>query len=350
MARTLLFAESGCTVWEETRVTADMVDLLEHTIWGSGDVQYKHFLSDQRIAQIPHPRFFTVRIEEELMIVIIFCRRQLRNRTFACQGYYIRFFAASPKVKGKGLVSQLSGQVMDWVRDQESTPTLFYAAVEDKNISSQRIVGNVGFKSLARVHTLGFSRFSPRQITPLHQLSEAEFDAFYPQLAEQYQHHQCWTTDNFPIAPGYWVTKHQDKIVLGAQVHQASWTVEKMPGLVGRLLPLTPRIPYVNRIFNAKDFRFLTIEALYIHPGYEGELTAFLESLLAQFQQHALLSWWDERDPTYQYLSQQTNLGILHQFTQNATAAFIGSPVALNEDQQASLAEGPFYIANLDYI
>ncbi len=350
MERILISAEDGYTLWEEPLATTEMIALLENTTWGSGAVQYKHFNSAERIRHIRSARHFTLRVGSELLAVIVFCSRQLRHAHCVTPGYYIRFFAASPKIKGRGIVGKASDRVMTWIRENEREPSLYYAAVESENFRSRRIVNNVGFQEVAPIRTLGMSRFFPRKITPLRRLSNDEFQQFLPKLSAQYEQHHCWVTDNLNIDPGYWVVEHQGEIVLGAQVHQAFWAVDSLPGFLGHLLPVTPYIPFLNRVFNARDFRFLTIEGLYIKAGYDGELLAFWESLLYQFKQHVMLSWWDERDPIYQYIQQQPNLGLIKMFTQSTKVSFIISNQQLTDEQRTGFQQGPYFIANLDYI
>ena len=350
MADTLIFAENGYTIWKEHGIGNDLIELLERTSWGNSELRYRHFLSEVHLMQIPDPHVFTLRIDGEILAAIVFCRRQVQFAGQTEQGFFIRFFAASPKIKGKGLVKLISKQVMDWVREEETQPTLYYAAVEAHNEASTRIVRGVGFGSPTVDRTLGFSRWRPQPKMEVEKLSDEGFVHFLPRLTEAFGSQHFWQTDNLNIGPGYWVAYHNGEPILGAQLHQGQWAVERLPGLGGQLLPLVRRLPGIKHWLNPDDFRFLAFEALYAHEKYVHLLPDFLETLLSQLGYRAAMGWFDSRDDRYATLAGSGQMGLLQSLTREAVIQLAVCPHHIPPAQEAAGRQGVCYVSSLDYI
>ncbi|MCB0558887.1 MAG: hypothetical protein H6573_05275 [Lewinellaceae bacterium] len=350
MERELLFEEDGYQMYKEYAMDEEFFKIMEHASLGTKQTLYHHYYSREHLSHIPGPYFFTVRRDGRLQAAVTFCRRTIKSRGQENQGLYIRYFAAAPEMKGKGLVGRFSKLVMQWAIEHEERQAAFYAAIEARNARVKKVVHSVGFSELATIKTVGFSRFFPRANPAVRPLSKDEFTAFLPRLEAMYSDYAFWMTDNLCINQGYFVLEEGGQAIAGVQAHRAHWAIEKLPGLIGALLPALPYIPLLNRIFNPRDFRFLTFEGFFVVPGYENRLQGLLEGLLARYGYHSAIFWFDERDPFYPRLLKHNRMGLLHRFVGDSEARFIVNLKGFSATEAANLTEAPLYISGHDNI
>lgn len=337
----------GLPIYRQPELDDDIVRLLESITWGTEDTQYEHYHVRHHLQHIPDPVFYTLRDGEELLGAIVFCRRWVHGGTKA---YYIRYFASSPKIRGRGLIGRIARLVMDFIRTEETGPVLFYASTEHYNRRVFHIVRDVGFEQLGSTRTLGFSRFVPKPRGEVRALSAEEFAAFLPRLEQFYAGYAFWIPDNVGTDNNYYVLQDGDDIIAGAQVYRGRWRVENMPGFVGRvLLPLVPYTP-LARVFNPKSFEFLALEGIFVAPGQDHRLQDLFETLLRRFGYHSILFWMGEKDPFLPRVLKQNRMGILNRFVRGALARFIVSFHHIDPAEEARIRAMPYYISSLDYI
>ncbi|MCB9296909.1 MAG: hypothetical protein H6559_27890 [Lewinellaceae bacterium] len=350
MKRELLFEEYGYQMYKEYEMDEDFFEIMEHASLGTSRTLYHHYYSREHLGHIPDPYFFTVRRNGELHAAVTFCRRTIRSRGQENTGVYIRYFAAGPEIKGRRLVGKFSKTVMEWAVGHEVRQTAFYAAIEARNARVRKVVHSVGFSELSTIKTVGFSRFFPKDSPAVRALDEREFTAFLPQLEARYAGHAFWMTDNLGIGAGYFVLEEHGRIVAGAQAHRAHWSIEKLPGFVGLLLPVIPHLPLVSRIFNPRTFRFLTFEGFFAEPGCEDRLQSLLEAILSRYGYYSAIFWFDERDPFYLQLLKHNRMGLLQQFVSGSEARFIINLKGFSDEETARLTAPPLYISGHDNI
>ena len=344
----LIYAEEKYQVFLEEEPTVEMFDLLKNTNWGTGKTVYQHFNNEEHLLHIADPQIFTVREEGALRAFTVFIRRRLPSLHAEGHAYYIRFFCASPEIKGAGIVKNLSEIVIRYVRRRES-PACFYATIEARNPAVRKVVTRIGFDPVATLKTIGFSRFFPRQKLGLRKLEGEEWNRFLPVLNQHKAEVAFWTSDNLQLPPGYFVHERNGEILLGAQVHFAHWAIHKLPGIPGIFLPLIPYLPFIRKIANPKALHFLTLEGIYVKPGAEALVPDFLESLLHRFSYHSLMCWADARDPLYDTLS-RAKPGLLHEFVKNSDASFVASFNGYTEEQVSRIKAQYFYVSSYDNI
>ena len=119
MERELLFEEDGYQMYKEYAMDEEFFKIMEHASLGTKQTLYHHYYSREHLSHIPGPYFFTVRRDGRLQAAVTFCRRTIKSRGQENQGLYIRYFAAAPEMKGKGLVGRFSKLVMQWAIEHE---------------------------------------------------------------------------------------------------------------------------------------------------------------------------------------------------------------------------------------
>ncbi|MCB9284274.1 MAG: GNAT family N-acetyltransferase [Lewinellaceae bacterium] len=342
----------GFTLFRNRELTDEFVDFLETTAFGTQQNLYRHFYIREFVADTPDTEFYYARdAENELVAIVAFCRRTFIGSP-PYEGLYIRYYAASPKIRGKKLTGRLSRIVLEWLREQQQDPIIFFGSIEGRNKASRAIADNLNFEAFAPFRTTGFSRFFPKVKGDVQRVSEEEWRELLPKLDAQYADYEFWGHDYLNLHNEYYVLKKDGRIVCGAQAHPAHWVVEKMAGLLGKyVLPIIPYVPFLRNVFNPNAFHFINLEAFYVEKGHEADLVDLFESVLAIKKKHSILVWFDERDPLYQFLVRQNKLGLLSRFTSDAKATFIVDFSCYGKEDAEKLRAAKYcYPTGYDYI
>ncbi len=326
----------------------ELVRFLESVTWGVGDNQYEHFYALHRLKHIPDPIYFTGRYDNtgEIFGAVVFGRR----RIMGVKAYYIRFFAVSPGIRGKGVTTPLATFLFNYLKAEENDPAIFYASTDRTNPGVNKMAGRLGFEELTFNRTMAFSRFLPGPKAGVAALSEEEFREFLPRLEAFYAGHGFWTSDNVGQDGHYFVLRQNGRIVAGLQAYKGLWRIGKMPGLFGKIvLPLLPYTP-LRVIFNPKAFHFLAFEGIYLEPGYESCLQDLMEAVLHHFGYHSALFWINVADPLMERILKHNRMGLLDRFVKGTMARFIAQFLHVDDNIEKELRSRPVYNSSLDYI
>ena len=149
----------------------------------------------------------------------------------------------------------------------------------------------------------------------------------------------------------YYVIKEDGEIIPGCQFHKAHWVVNKMSGIIGKIiLNVVPKIPLLNKLFNPKKFEFLAFEGLYFKPGNENRLHELFEALLAQEKLKSALFWMAEKSPYYKSLTQYGNLGLINKFVKDSDVYIMASYQNMTAEEIEVTENNPLYASGFDYI
>jgi RimJ/RimL family protein N-acetyltransferase len=339
------------TLYRTTTLTDEIVGFLENTAFGTRDNLYRHYYIREFIANTPRFEFFYARDKSgEVIGIVALCWRNFQGDP-PFEGIYLRYFAASPKVRGQKIVGRLSRDVLDFLRKRQVTPVVFYVTIEGRNKASRAIADHLGYQFFAPIKLTGFSRFRPRMKAEVSRVTADEWRELLPRLDAQYADYAFWSHDGLMIDNDYFVLKKDGRIVCGAQSHPGHWVVEAMSGVVGKyILPVIPHIPFVRDIFNPNAFHFLNFEGIFVEKGHEADLVDLFESILHIKQYHSSLILMDERDPLFKFLQEQNRLGLLSRFTSDAKTSFILDFSCFDPDRAAQMEGKLCYAVGYDYI
>jgi len=339
-------------LYRSTAVTDEIVRFLEDTAFGTKENLYRHFYIREYVANNPSTEFFFARDRQnnlEMVGLVALCSHSFEGNP-PYTGIYIRYFAASPKIKGQKIVGRLSKDVIDYLRKRQETPAIFYGTVEGRNKASKAIADHLGFQFYAPLTVTGFSRFFPKKNTSVHRISAEEWKDLLPKLDALYSDYAFWTHDCLNLNNDYYVLKKNGKIVCGVQAHPGHWVVEKMPGFAGKyIVPLVPYVPLLRNVFNPKAFHFLNFEGIYFEKGHEADLVELFEGVLHSKGYHSALILLDERDPLYKFLLEQGKLGLLARFTAGTHTTF-AIDFTRYPEKEAALKDRLCYAKGYDYI
>lgn len=347
----IMVLDDTFTLYRTEELTDEIVDFLENTAFGTKDNLYRHYYIREFVNNTPGTDFYFARKNgKELVAMVAFCRRTFVGEK-PYEGSYLRYFAASPSVRGQKLVGKFSGVVIDWLREQQKSPIIFFGTIEGRNKASQAIANHLAFEEFAPIRTVGFSRFSPKMKGEVSRVTPEEWKEILPRLDQFYKDYAYWTHAYLNLGNDYYVLKKDGRIVCGAQVHKAHWVVENLAGFIGKyVLPVLPYIPVLRDIFNPKAFHFLNFEGIFVEKGHEADLIDLFESVLHIKKFKTAMLWFDERDAIYQFLEKQGQMGLFNRFTRDAKATFVVDYSRFGEKEAKALAGRLCYPCGYDYI
>jgi Acetyltransferase (GNAT) family len=352
MEKTLLLTDGSFSVWKEQGISREAIEFLDSISWGSDGAVYEHKNTPEHFKYITNPYLVFITEGEKIMATAVFCNPQVTVAGEPFNYYYTRYFASSPAIRGKGVIKRLAIEVMSSIRKGETAKTIFVGFVERGNKSSYKVSETAGYHNIGTIKTVGFSRFFPKKSAKIQQVNtEAEKQEVIALLKDQYHQHALVQFDYLFMHDNYYVIRENNEIVAGCQFHKAHWVINKMPGLMGKIiLNVVPRIPLLNKLFNPKKFLFLAYEGIYFKPGKEKQLHELFEGLLAQEKLKSALFWMGENCPCRQALTLYGGQGLINKFVKNSDVHIMASYQNMTPEEIYATENSPLYASGFDYI
>jgi len=333
--------------------------LLDKNVIGTPgeSVVYQQKNSRKKVLHLKNPYFIHLVKNNQLVGSCCLLRRELNNQS--SPGYYLRYFTLNPwyrkpvtRIKRTNSKNRIKSEFKEILKGTQlntrDNALFFYAYVDPHNIRSQLLCDEFTFEPVGQLSTLIFSRLFPRQRLNIQRLEEDQYSGMRDLLSDQYSSFSMVNLDNVFFEGNYFVFMDSNQeILLGAQANPEFWNILEMPGKpMTYMLKVFSRLPILNRIFN-KEYRFLSIEALYIKPGHEFLLSNFLESILYHFKFYSCLLALDI--DSHQYATvKNLNLGLLNRIKQETTADIIIHAQHLTQNELNFLKAAPAYISTFD--
>ncbi|MBT8220609.1 MAG: hypothetical protein KJP00_12340 [Bacteroidia bacterium] len=346
----VFYEGNGRSITLENYVSEEVIEFLSRIQFGYVGTLYEHKNTREIILRMTNPNVLVVRINGQIAVTSLFSKRELKLNDKTYDAYYIRYLAADEQFQGRGIVAKYGVISMNWMRKVQEKPTVFYNFVEEQNRSSYRLIEFVKFKQIGGVRTIGFSRVFPRSLGGLERIED--FDA-YPEfkssLAAYYQKYNVFNLFDVKYELPYYVYKINGEIVAGVQPHKAQWVLNSLPGTLGKIaLSVIPHMPYLKRIVNPKDFKFLGFEGFYFKPGHAQNLKRLLEGVLHDLKHYSALMWFDEKDPQLDALLAKKDMGLVYHFAKSSNTKVMVSFKGFTDEEQALFKERSLYISALD--
>ena len=351
--RTKVYSDPGYSIYKYKGIPEEAIAFFDETNWGSAGTVYVRKNSNELVRLLKRPYLFAIHQEDkEMVATAIFCHTQpyVRHSQFNC--YIVRYFAAGDAIRGKKLIKHYAGKVMEVVRDAESEKTIYVGCVEKGNIRSFKVVENVGYEILGTQSVNAFSRFFPKAQPDLEQITtEKDKTEILELLRKYYQSHVLVHFDYLFLHDNYFVIRDKGEIVAGSQYHRVHWAMNQMPGFMGSIIMnVLPHLPFINRLFNPKQFEFLTFEGIYFKPGHEETMLRLFEGLLHKEKLNSALYWMGETCPYRQAIKQYGHSGLLQHFVGDAGVYIMTSYRNMSAEEIELMKSGPLYASSFDYI
>ena len=168
-------------------------------------------------------------------------------------------------------------------------------------------------------------------------------------LKEQYKNYSFINFEPLFLHDDYFVLKKENEVVAGIRANITQWKMRHLPGISGKVfMQLLPYTPFISRLFNPKDFRFIGFEGIYCKSGNEKDLFVLMESVCAELKLHTGMIWMDPESELYGRIKEAGNWGIMNRMKEkipvNVVAAFRNIP----EKEQLKFRQYPVYISAFD--
>jgi hypothetical protein len=351
MTKQLLFAEGDYKIWKEQGISPEAFSFLDNMHWGNEGAVYEHKNTKEHIQLIPNPTLLSVTENDKILMTAVFCNTPVSSKHTSYSCYYIRYFAASREVRGKGLTKHFSGKVMEVIRQNETGKTIYFACIERGNRASYKVVESAGYKNIGTVKTIGFSRFFPKAKNIEQINTEAGRKEVLNLLKENYEGHALVQFNSLFIKNNYFVIRENNEIVAGCQYHRAHWIINNMAGVSGKLIMnVVPHIPLLKQLFNPEKFEFLAFEGIYFKQGNEHRLTELFEGLLYREQLKSAMFWMGDQSPFYKQIIKKARLGLLYSFIKDSDVYILAAFQNMTQSEIAAINTSPLYASAFDYL
>lgn len=299
-------------------------ELLTQNIIGTPgkSMVYQQLCVSQKLDHIPDPYFLSVRLGQKVVGTSCFIRRPVAVANLKREAFYIRYFAfrnrfrsqndALERLHKKSVLRSEVEEVLNGAHFDLTGQPLCYAYVDPGNIRSLRIIMSFGFRNVGSFKTVFFSRFSPVLSSNVESVKGNTKEEVFRLIREAYSKHAFYTEENIGYADGLYVLRKEGKVLAALQANPEHWHVHELPGS-RHLINVVSRVPYVRRLFH-RDFRFLSIEGLYVRSGYENTLEELIEGVLALTRRHTAIMCLDPSAPEYD-LVRQLDRGFIRHLT-----------------------------------
>lgn len=352
MNEQILFEEAPYSIRKYKGIPGKAFDFLERIAWGNEGAVYEHINTSEHAALIHQPMLFAIQEGNKILGTAVFCNTPVSvgDSLFNC--YYVRYFAASKEIRGKGIMKRYSGKVMELIRQGDEEKTIYFAGVERENKASYKVVESAGYEAAGTIKTMGFSRYFPRLNKTAEEItSKEDKQKVLELLSHQYKDYALTQFNYLFMRDNYYAIRENGEIVAGCQYHRAHWVVNNMKGISGKLIMnIVPHIPVLNKIFNPKRFEFLGFEGIYCKVGYENTLYSLFESLLAKEKLSASMFWLGDSSPLRNTLESKGKLGLIHTFIKDSDVVIMASYKNMNEEEIRDFKSRPLYASAYDYI
>ena len=352
MNKNLILREEEFSIWRHEGISDEALEFLDRIAWGNDGAVYEHKNTEEHIGLLHRPTLMAVHEHDKIQGTAVFCNTDITVGGAEYNCYYIRYFASSKEIRGTGVMKKYGIKVMESVRADEKKKTVFFASVEKGNKASYKAVESAGYQNIGVVKTNGFSRYFPSPMKSIeHVTSDDVRKEVLALLKKQYDEHAIVQFNSIFLHDNYFVIRENGEIVVGCQFHRVHWVINRMPGIMGKIIiNIIPLIPVLNKLFNPKRFEFLAFEGIYVKPGFENKLSDLFEGLLAKEKLKSSMYWMSQNCPLRKRLLSKCRSGLIHTCIKESDVFIMAAFQNLNEEEITDLKLRPLFVSGFDYI
>jgi GNAT superfamily N-acetyltransferase len=325
-----------------------MLDLVARTVWGSGGTRYRIRDIVDKLRVLAGWEFVTLNLGNDLVGFYMLRRKQVRIGSSVVKAYYRTFLTVAKEYRGMGYGYLLVEQAKRHFASEMGESGLLYGYVEAENLASLATLKQAGYESIASFSSSIFSRWRPRHDARCRLLRRCERGGMEALLTELYEDHVLLDFDQSLNPESYWVLESSGTIAAGIQVETCNWQIVHLPGASGALLVHgVSRIPFLRRMFDAQQCRFVKFGNLHARPGYESLIFSLMESVLAATKVYSAVIFHDPRSATFERISDSGRFGLLNSGI-DTKVHVMASTFGFTKGQEQALRNRPMMISPLD--
>ncbi len=345
----------------------EILQLLNSMTVGSNGARYLHKNILERIVQLPNKYFMYLRKNGTIKGTFVSAQRTIEEDFGKANAYYIRYLAISEMFQATkkkkiqhgnpdGIIKSLTKKFLSQApidfgigyNEDKSLPSFHYAFFDSENFRSTDLSELLGMNPIGEFETLSFTRLNPKNFPNIQRLDVADYSKLRELIKIQHKDFSVYT-DQYLFSKGnYFVWMKDGEIVAGIQPNKCEWEVKNMAGLMGKLmLRILPYIPFSKKYFNPKKFEFITLDYVYLKPGFEKEFEQLFEGLLHEFGVKFALIFQDVKSPFMKVLKKM-DLGFISHFSKVPTGKIMLTTNKITEAQKEEISSKPFFTCGVD--
>ncbi|MCF8391496.1 MAG: hypothetical protein K9H12_12435 [Bacteroidales bacterium] len=336
-----------------------------------GRIRYKLTRIENKLAHMTGLVFFLLRRKENLLGSIGFQKRSTSFGDSVHKSWYIRYFYIHAPLRAKSQKKEnlrdphrgnniIRDAALPYMKDpgmlfpEMHDPTeksMVYGYIESLNFRSMNFSEQMESETIRKFKTLIFTRLSLRPGLKSERIAPAMTEEFKKELKEFYKDYSFFTTENMFFNGNYFVHIENGEIQAGIQVHPEAWKIVELPGKMNSaLLKILPLMPYIRKIFNPKDFRFLALEGIYFKEGREDLIEPLIESVCKHFKTYYALLWIDSGSELYEKMERSIDFGLVGKFFDKAEANIRVRFNNYSEEEKKAFYVNPSYVSAYDSV
>jgi len=339
-----------------------ILDLLTNTTIGTNGAKYQHLHTVSKIHKLVNPHYITVRRNKKAIGNMTVCERPILVQNQKVNSLYIRYFAFKTffqssgkqnKNKRKSIFETYLKELFNTsnldVYKPEYNPSVYWAFIDPQNNKSWNMADRFGLETIGHFSTYAFSRFYPKKNKNVSPIKPAEKESVWQNIQEFYKDYTNVSKTHLFEDDNYFVYRENEKIVAGIQVFDIHWRIDAMPGKKGKfLVNVLPHIPFLRRIINPKNYRFLGAEGLFWESGHQSKIELLLEAVLAEKKRHSMLSWFDDSDVKLIGLFESMKSGIMQKIKSDNSIEIVAKFNDFDEVLKQKMIASKKYISGFD--
>lgn len=283
-----------------------VIDLLKNTLIGTEGSLYQLLDTESKIHLLDHPHFFYIERNNKALGTITICERNVSLGKTEKQALYIRYFAFDSAFQGSGNKARDRNSIFDqhWKKifntgslsdsEVEFKSTFFWAYIDPQNFRSFNMNERFGFETIGKFRTIAFSRFKPKPCSDVTLILPEDKREVIELIKKFYSNYSFFSEVHLFDQNNFYALKENGKIVAGIQANPAKFKIISLPGIGGKIaLKVFPKLPYLKKIVNPSENKFLATEGLFWLDGYENQVEKLLNAVLHLTKHHSMMIWED---------------------------------------------------------
>lgn len=338
----------GREITRSPRPSAQTLEILKATTWGSRATQYRILGLEAKLARLRDPSFFALSENgrELCVFVLDHCSKTIAGTL--CDGYHFVMAATRPTRRGEGLAGLLIDHIRPYCEAIIAKPGFGFAYVEETTVYSLRLSERTGHSIEADIPLTLFTRLFPRDNARAGPLRGAERPQVLGALKALYKDHELTDFETSVIPDECFVFRRDGAVTAAVQAEVLNWSVTSLPGPAGAfLLKVLPRLPGLNALLDLRDLRILRLGNPLFRQGAEGDFFALAEACLRRHDARIGLIMLDARSPVLAGLRRHGRFGLLSRALTGSAKLHIDT-VQMPDAMVARLGRAPLLVSPAD--
>ncbi len=373
--------EEKRTVFERHNLSVEVVkgaddQMLAHfyeTILGTpGGLQYKHTSIKDKIENLGNLYFLVLKRAGRILGTVGLAKNELQNGDHLITSWYIRYFSIKAPLrsekyrrkkkqpeqqqgKGMSLFLKLGYSFFEnpfLLENEKATSpqcSIVYSYIEKNNHRTVGFNNEMKLMPVRDFSTILFSRFYPGKNEYVKKIQKEKIPEMKEKLKQFYSDYTMYSDKNLFFDQHYYVVEKEGEIIAGLQAYPDKWKVIDMPGKWGKLMFwLLPGLPFLKKIFNPKNFKFLAVEGIWYKKGCEKYIEDILESACTRHKINLVMMWLDSDSDLLADLDNHINFGIVNKLIERVKGEVRVKFINFKEEDKAEYYNKPAYLSSFD--